>query len=69
VDLAEVDYISSIGVHMLVRTAMSVAKRGGKMALLNPQRDVMDVLELTGILQRLPVYSDLASAKSGLLAA
>ena len=69
VDLAEVDYISSIGVHMLVSTANSIASRGGKMALLNPQRNVIDVLELTGILQMIPIYSDLESAKMGLLAA
>lgn len=69
VDLAEVDYISSIGVHMLVSTANSIASRGGKIALLNPQRNVIDVLELTGILQTIPIYSDLESAKMGLLAA
>jgi anti-sigma B factor antagonist len=67
VDLTEVDYVSSIGVHMLVNTARSIASRGGKMALLNPQRNVIDVLELTGILQMIPIYSDLGSAKMGLL--
>ena len=68
-DLSEVDYISSIGVHMLVNAANSIARRGGKIALLNPQRDVMDVLEIIGIPQIIPIYSDLESAKAGLLAA
>lgn len=68
-DLSEVDYISSIGVHMLVNAANSIARRGGKIALLNPQRDVMDVLEMIGIPQIIPIYSDLESAKAGLLAA
>jgi|SRR3989337_226444 len=67
-DLSEVDYISSIGVHMLVNAANSIARRGGKIALLNPQRDVMDVLEMIGIPQIIPIYSDLESAKAGLLA-
>jgi len=67
-DLSEVDYISSIGVHMLVNAANSIARRGGKIALLNPQRDVMDVLEIIGIPQIIPIYSDLESAKAGLLA-
>ena len=68
VDLSEVEYISSIGVHMLVNAANSIARRGGKIALLNPQRDVMDVLEMIGIPQIIPIYSDLESAKAGLLA-
>jgi anti-sigma B factor antagonist len=68
VDLSEVDYISSIGVHMLVTSANSIASRGGKMALLSPQPTVLDVLDLTGILQLIPIHSDLESAKVGLLA-
>lgn len=68
VDLAEVDYISSIGVHMLIRTANSIAGRGGKMAFLSPHQNVLEVLELTGIPQRIPIYSDLELAKLGVLA-
>jgi anti-sigma B factor antagonist len=66
VDLSEVEYISSIGVHMLITSANSVTGRGGKLALLNPQPTVLDVLDLTGILQLIPIYSELESAKAGL---
>src|SRR5687767_7156338 len=66
VDLSEVDYISSMGVHMLITSANSIASRGGKMALLNPQPTVLNVLDLTGILQIIPIYSDLESAKIGM---
>ena len=66
VDLSEVDYISSMGVHMLITSANSIAGRGGKMALLNPQPTVLNVLDLTGILQIIPIYSDLESAKIGM---
>src|SRR5574341_2143363 len=68
VDLSEVEYISSIGVHMLVNAANSIARRDGKMALLSPRRKVMDVLELTGISQIISIYTDLETAKAGLLA-
>jgi anti-anti-sigma factor len=68
VDLSEVAYISSIGVHMLITSASSVATRGGKLALLSPQPDVLQVLELTGVLELVPIYSDLDSAKAALLA-
>lgn len=68
VDLSEVDYISSIGVQMLINAANSIASRGGKMALFSPQPSVLDVLDLTGILQVISIYSDLQSAKAGVLA-
>jgi anti-sigma B factor antagonist len=68
VDLSEVDYISSIGVHMLITSASSVVRRGGKLALLSPQPGVLQVLELTGVLQLIPIFSDLDSAKAAVLA-
>jgi anti-sigma B factor antagonist len=68
VDLSEVDYISSRGVHMLITSANSIASRGGKLALLNPQPGVLEVLNLTGIFQIISIYSDFESAKAGILA-
>jgi|SRR5215216_3470124 len=68
VDLSEVDYVSSIGVQMLINAANSIASRGGKMALFSPQPSVLDVLDLTGILHVIAIYSDLESAEAGVLA-
>ena len=65
VDLSRVNYISSIGIPMLINTAKSIASQGGKMVLLNPQRNVAEVLEITGIPLIIPVYTDLESAKVG----
>ena len=56
VDLSKVHYISSIGIPMLINSAKSIARRGGKMALLNPQRAVESVLEMTGIPLRIPIF-------------
>ena len=64
--LIEVDYILSMEVHMLITAANSIAGRGGKMALLNAKPTVLDVLHLSGILQVIPIYSHLESAKAGL---
>jgi len=64
VDLSRVNYLSSIGIPMLINTAKSVANQGGKMALLNPQQHVAEVLEITGIPQIIPIYTDLESAKA-----
>ena len=49
VDLSKVNYISSIGIPMLVNSAKSVIKHGGKMVLLNPQESVEYILELAGV--------------------
>jgi anti-anti-sigma factor len=67
VDVSKVNYISSIAIPLLVNTARSVANRGGRLGLLNPQRNVLDVLELVGVSQRLPIYYDLKSAMAGML--
>jgi len=69
VDLSGVNYISSVRFPRLINSAKSVASRGGKLALLNPQRNVAEVLELTGIPLIIAIYSDLESAKMGVLAA
>lgn len=67
VDLSRVNYISSIGIPMLINSAKSVARRNGKMIILNPQKPVENILELTGISLIIPIYYDLKSAKAALL--
>jgi anti-anti-sigma factor len=67
VDLSKVDYISSIGIPMLINSAKLVARQGGKMALLRPQKAVQDILEIAGISLIIPIYPDLPSAIAGLL--
>jgi len=68
VDLSAVDFLSSIGIRLLVLTAKSVTNRGGKMVLLSPSTEVQSVLEITGIPTIIPMYSQLESAETVLLA-
>jgi len=68
VDLSEVDFLASIGIRLLTLIAKSVLSRGGKMVLLNPTPDVQNVLEITGIPAIIPIYSQLESAETVLLA-
>ena len=68
VDLSEVDFLASIGIRLLMLTAKSIATRGGKMVLLNPIPEVHSVLEITGIPSIIPIYSQLESAETVLLA-
>ena len=64
VDLSKVSYISSVGIPMLVNTAKSVVSRGGKIVFLNPQENVLKVLELVGVSQVIPIYYNLKTAIS-----
>ena len=64
VDLSKVNYLSSIGIPMLINTAKSVASRGGRLVLLNPQQNVSEVLDMVGIEQIIPIYADLETAKA-----
>lgn len=66
VDLSKVEYLSSVGIPLLVNTAKTVTHKGGKLAFLNPQKHVLDVLELVGVSSLVPVYYDLKSAKLAL---
>lgn len=69
VDLSQVDFLASIGIRLLMLTAKSLARRGGRMVLLNPIPDVHNVLEITGIPAIMPIYSSFESAETVLLAA
>ncbi|MBN2117824.1 MAG: STAS domain-containing protein [Anaerolineales bacterium] len=66
VDLSQVSYISSIGIPMLVNSARSVARHGGKMVLLSPQKSVESILELAGVPLIIPIYYDLDTVISEL---
>lgn len=68
VDMSKVDFIASIGIRLLMLTAKSIASRGGRMVILNPTPDVFSVLEVTGIPAIIPVYSNLESAETILMA-
>ena len=68
VDLAQVDFLASIGIRLLMLTAKSLSSRGGKMVILNPIQEVQSVLEVTGIPAIIPIYSSTESAETVLLA-
>lgn len=67
VDLSKVNYISSIGIPLLINSAKAVVKNGGRMALLNPQNNVKNILELTGIPLIIPIHHDLNAAVTAIL--
>lgn len=68
VDLSKVNYISSIGIPLLVNTAKSVVSRGGKFAFINPQDNVLKVLDLVGVPNMIPIHTDMDTAIAELIA-
>jgi anti-anti-sigma factor len=69
VDLSEVNYLSSIGIPMLITSAKAVANRGGRMGFLSPQANVKTVLDITGVSNMIRIYKDLETAKERLMQA
>ena len=68
VDMSGVDFIASIGMRMLVMEAKALARRGGKMGLLQPTPLVEATLTAAGIDRLIPIYSDIDTACPALLA-
>ena len=64
VDLAGVSFLASIGIRSIISTAKAVQQRGGKMVLLVANDStVQKTLEITGIPDLIPMYTDAAEAE------
>jgi anti-sigma B factor antagonist len=57
VDMAGVDFLSSIGIRVLVLGAKTLQRRSGHLVLLSPQPEVLKILDVVGMLDMLPVAS------------
>lgn len=62
VDVAEVDYVASIGLRLLVGAARTVTRRGGRLVLCNATPNVTRVLETSGLSGLLPNFPSLQLA-------
>ena len=54
-DLAQVTYVSSAGLRVFVAADRLATSRGGTMRLLHPNDEVMEVFEMTGLADVLPI--------------
>jgi anti-anti-sigma factor len=66
VDLADLDFIASLGISVIVQAAKSVALRGGALVLARPRPSVKQVLTSTRIGERIPVFDDEDEARAAL---
>jgi anti-sigma B factor antagonist len=67
IDLTLVDFLSSLGLGTLVRSAKAQMSRQGKVVLLSPQPHVAKVLETTQVDQIVPVVYDFEEARRTVL--
>lgn len=58
VNLAGVSQMDSSGISTLVRTFVTLERQGGGLKLLNPAGHVLEVLDLTRLIQSIPTYKD-----------
>ena len=68
VDMEGVDFMASIGVSVIVRVARALSSREGRLVLLRPQPNVHDVLTRTQIDRIIPIFVDLAAARTAVVA-
>jgi anti-anti-sigma factor len=66
VDLSQVDFLASIGLRSIVVNARLLTRRGGTIAVLNPQPNVEEVLRTSGIDQIIPIFKDAQAALAAL---
>jgi len=55
IDMSGVNFIASIGIRELVNAAKALSRRNGRLVLLNPVRLVIEVLEMSGLTDILPI--------------
>src|SRR5215475_6605415 len=64
IDMSQVDFISSMGIRMLVSAARSLKMRQAVLAMYGVQEQVNQVLELVAIHQMIPVCRTEAEAQA-----
>jgi anti-anti-sigma factor len=58
VNLAEVTFLASIGIRVLVKTARAISNRKGRFVVCSPTEEARKVLRSTGIDSIIPVVAD-----------
>lgn len=66
VDLSDVSFLASLGIRTLISSAKALANRGGMMVLSQPQPNVFDVLETSGVTTLIPTFADFDAAIAAL---
>lgn len=66
IDFGQVDYISSAGLRVLLKTAKQMKIGGGKLGLCNLNDQIKEVLEISGFMEILDCFDDVDSCLAAL---
>lgn len=55
VDLAELEYVASAGLRVIVAQAKNMPRSGGSMRITNPNDEVFEVFDVTGLVDILDI--------------
>ena len=61
-DMAEVEFISSRGLWVLLETQKTCKKKKSKLVLVNVAEDMMESLDLAGVKHFIEIYTDVTAA-------
>jgi anti-anti-sigma factor len=61
-DMAQVSYVSSAGLRVLLRAAKDAKKAGGFFSIASPQPSVIEVLNISGFNKVLQIYETVEAA-------
>ena len=64
-DLSELSFIDSTGIHLLVSTAQRAKSEAWDFTVRNPQPAVLRVIELVGLAERLALQSQTGPEQNG----
>ena len=55
VDLSQVTFLASLGIRMLISTARSLSRKGGKIVMYGASPAVMEIIDTTALQEIIPV--------------
>jgi anti-anti-sigma factor len=64
IEMIDVDFISSLGLRLIITTARAVAAKGGRLVLAAPQLAVANVLQVSGFDKLISIASDADAARA-----
>jgi anti-sigma B factor antagonist len=68
IDLAGVEFMASMGLRSVVMCARSVQSKRGKVVLLAPRPEVLEVIQVSGVDELIPVFASEAEALAAVFA-
>jgi anti-sigma B factor antagonist len=67
VDLSQLSFLASLGMRTLISSAKALSQRGGRMVIVDPQPNVREVMQVSGLSSLIPVYPNVGEGIQALV--